>query len=249
MRFIIAHATDTRWEEGGTPDAELIARVGDLIGRLSQAGILERGEGLGPTSRGVRIRFRDGALDVTPGPFTGAHELAAALSIVRTHTLDEAMAWATALADAVGDIDVDIRPVNEPWDIGLVPKPDGHDTTRYMIVRKADASTEAGTPPTPDAREALAHLIDETTRTGTHLLTETLRPSARGRRYLNTSNGISVYDGPFAESKELLGGFVIITAPSLDATDGWARDYIAAVGARQVDVLEVESTSALSDQL
>ena len=239
MRFIIAHATDARWEHGAIPEADLIDRVGQLIGRLSSAGIFERGEGLGPTSRGVRVRFRGHDREVVPGPFEGSHELPASLSILRTHTLDEAVAWAARQAAALGDIDVDIRPVNEPWDIGLLPKPDGCDTTRYMVVRKADSATEAGVAPTPDRRSALAHLIDETTRTGMHVLTETIAPSARGRRYLNTSNGISVYDGPFAESKELLGGFTIITADDLDAVDPWVRDYIAAVGAQQVDVLEL----------
>lgn len=239
MRYIIAHKAEPRWEQGERPDDDLIARVGEMIGRLSAAGVLEAGEGLGPTSKGVRLRFRAGTREVVPGPFEGVHELPASLSIVRTHTLDDAVAWAAAQAAALGDIDVDIRPVNEPWDIGLVAKPDGLDTTRYMVVRKADAATEAGLEPTPTQRTALAALIDATTRAGTHVVTERVGPSARGRRYLNTSHGIGVYDGPFAESKELLGGFVIVTGASLDDVDRWVRDYIAAVGPREVDVLEL----------
>ena len=70
-----------------------------------------------------------------------------------------------------------------------------------------------------------------------------MRPSARGRRYLNTSNGISVFDGPFVESKELLGGYVIVNAASIDEVDRMARDYIAAVGPHEVDVLELAQKS------
>ena len=53
------------------------------------------------------------------------------------------------------------------------------------------------------------------------------------------SNGISVFDGPFVETKELLAGYVVVTAASLDEVDRMARDYIAAVGPHEVDVLEL----------
>jgi hypothetical protein len=240
MRFIIMHKTDERFENGARPDAETIARVGRMIGALSRAGALEAGEGLGPSSKGVRLRFRGGASQVMPGPFVGEHELPAAFSIIRTRTLDEAIEWATAEAAALGDTELDIRPVNEPWDIGIGQKPADLDTSRYMVLRKATASTEAGVALSPAKSTSLTRLIEETTRAGVHVTTETMRPSARGRRYLNTSNGISVFDGPFVESKELLGGYVIISAASLDEVDRWAREYIAAVGPREVDVLELE---------
>jgi len=239
VRFIIMHKTDAHSESGGHPDAELIARVGRMIGALSRARALETGEGLGPSSKGVRLRFAGGAREIIPGPFTGQNELPAAFSILRTRTLDDAVEWATAEAAVLGDVELDIRPVNEPWDIGITAKPADLDTCRYMVLRKASASTESGVELPPSRRAALLRLVEETTRTGMHLARETMRPSARGRRYLNTSNGISVFDGPFVESKELLGGYVVVTAASIDEADRMARDYIAAVGAREVDVLEL----------
>lgn len=239
MRFMIAHKADDKSEQGIAPDRDLVARVGQMIGRMSRAKVLEAGEGLGPSSRGVRVRFRGGRREVVPGPFTGGHELPATLSMLRTHTLDEAVDWAAAQADALGDIDVDIRPVVEPWDLGFNEKPAGLDTTRYMVVRKADAATEAGVEPEPQRRAAFAALIEASAQAGTHIATETVRPSAKGRRYLNTSDGINVYDGPFIESKELLGGYVIVTGESLDAVDHWVREYIDAVGPREVDLLQL----------
>ena len=136
-------------------------------------------------------------------------------------------------------MELDIRPVSEPWDIGITSKPADLDTCRYMVVRKASPSTEAGVELPGERRASLSRLIEEATRAGVHLATETIRPSARGRRYLNTSNGISVFDGPFVESKELLGGYVIVSAASIDDADRIARDYIAAVGPPEVDVLEL----------
>ena len=67
-----------------------------------------------------------------------------------------------------------------------------------------------------------------------------MRPGSRGRRYLNASSGISAFDGPFVESKELLGGYVIVSTPSMEDADRWAREYIRAVAAREVDLLELE---------
>ena len=65
--------------------------------------------------------------------------------------------------------------------------------------------------------------------------------SRRGRRYVNSRNGVSMFDGPFVESKELLSGFVIITADSLDEAGRWAERYLDVVETDQVDVLELES--------
>jgi hypothetical protein len=48
-----------------------------------------------------------------------------------------------------------------------------------------------------------------------------------------------VLDGPFAETKELLGGFVLIREESLQAAVGWASRYQSVVGAEQVEVRQV----------
>ena len=86
----------------------------------------------------------------------------------------------------------------------------------------------------------MARLIEETKRTGVHLATEALRPSARGRRYKNSRDGVSMVDGPFTESKELIAGYVILSAESLEDGARWATRYIAAVEADEVDLLELE---------
>ena len=82
-------------------------------------------------------------------------------------------------------------------------------------------------------------MIEETTQTGVHLATETMRPSVRGRRYKNSRNGVSVFDGPFIESKELIAGYVVVAAATLEEADRWARLYITAVEAEEVDVREL----------
>jgi hypothetical protein len=236
VRFMIMHKTNAHWEGGALPDPDLVARVGRLIGELAEAGILQAAEGLRPSSEGVRLRFAPEGRTVTPGPFVPGHELPAGFSIVRTGSVQEAVAWASRLAEAQGEGELDVRPVTEAWDIGMAPRPADVATRRYMVLRKATPATEAGVSPT--AGEA-SRLVEETTRTGVHLASETMRPSARGRRYKNAVGGVSFVDGPFLESKELIGGYVVVSADSLDGVDPWVRRYVEAVGAEEVDVREL----------
>ena len=240
MRFIIMHKTSAHWEAGAVPSQELIARVGTLIGELAKAQALLGAEGLRASSQGVRLTFSGGTRTVTNGPFDGNNELPAGFSLLRARSLEEAIEWATREATVLGDMEIDIRPVTEPWDIGMAPGPADISTRRYMVLRKATAAIEAGALPSPAQRTELARLIAETTRTGVHLVTETMRPSARGRRYKNSRNGVTMFDGPFTESKELIAGYVIVSADSLGDASRWAVRYIDAVEAGEVDVRELE---------
>jgi hypothetical protein len=216
----------------------LIGRVGTLLGQIAKAGVLLGAEGLRSSSEGVRVTFTAGKRTVTPGPFERGNELPAGFSIVRVESIEDAIEWATRQAEILGDGEVDIRPVTEPWDLGMRPRPDGA-ARRYMVLRKATPATEAGVTLSSAHKAELSRLVDETTRSGVHVVTETIRPSERGRRYKNSRDGISVVDGPFIESKELVGGYVVLSADSLDDACRWAESYIAVVEAEEVDVREL----------
>ena len=244
MRFIIMHKTNPRWEAGEVPSPQLIAKVGALLGDLAQKGVLESGEGLRASAQGVRLRFIEGTRTVTPGPFTGENELPAGFTILRTGLMDEAVEFASRQAAALGDVEIDVRPVTEAWDIGMAPKPDTVTTRRFMAVRKATAATEAGAAPTLAQRAALAGIEEDGRRKGMVLAAEGIRPSRLGRRYKNTSDGVRALDGPFTESKELIAGYVIVKADSLDDAGRMAERYRDVVEAGEVDVRELEDTAS-----
>ena len=239
-RYVIMHKTNAYYEGGGSPTPELVARVGSMIVDLIAKNAMLAGEGLRSSAEGVRVTFADGGRTVTPGPFTRGNELPAAFSIVRTATIDDAVEFAAEQARILDAAEMDIRPVTEPWDIGMAERPAAIDTRRYMVLRKATPETEAGAAPTPSQRGRLAQLIDDATRRGVHLASETLKPSRRGRRLTNSRNGVVMVDGPFAETKELIGGYVIVLAASLDEAAGWADRYIRVVDTDEVDVRELE---------
>lgn len=242
MRFIIMHKTNAHWEAGAVPSRELIARVGKLVGEMVNANVVLGAEGLRASSEGVRLKFSAGTRTISKGPFKGENELPAGFSILRVESLDEAIEWASRQASVLGDVEIDIRPVTEPWDIGMTSRPEQVTTRRYMALRKATAASEAGVTLSPTQRAELARLIGEAGQKGTHLATETMQPSARGRRYKNSHDGVSITDGPFTESKELIAGYVIVSAESLDDAGRWAELYINAVDADEVDVRLLEDS-------
>jgi hypothetical protein len=235
MRFIIMHKTNAHWESGAAPGPQLIARVGTLLGELARTGSLLGAEGLRASSQGVRLCVKAGNRTIVRGPFEGGNDLLAGFTIIRAPSLDDAIAWATQAAGST-DVDVDIRPVTEPWDIGIRPAPDAP-SRRYMILRKATVATEAGVassstpaasaqPPEPDMRVR-------------PVVTETMRRSSRGRRYKNSDSGVTAIDGPFAETKELIGGYIMVSADSLDDAGRLAERYLEVVEADEVDVREL----------
>jgi hypothetical protein len=246
VRFIIMHKTNADWEAGKVPSPELIARVGAMMGELAKRKVLQSGEGLRATAEGARLRASGGRATVRPGPFPGDNELPAGFTILRAKSLDEAVDWAATEAAVLGDVEIDIRPVTEAWDIGLVPKPERLETRRYMALRKATPATEAGVAPSPAQRAELARLMDEAGGKWVRLATETMRPSARGRRYKNSAAGVRVIDGPFTESKEMIAGYVIVELASLEDAGRMAARYMETVEADEVDVRELEDAARIS---
>ncbi|HJQ42236.1 MAG TPA: YciI family protein [Jatrophihabitantaceae bacterium] len=79
---------------------------------------------------------------------------------------------------------------------------------RYFTFIKTDESMPAGPPP-PALFEAIAKLGEEATKDGTMVMTGGLLPSANGALLTLENGTIDVIDGPFAETKELIGGFAL----------------------------------------
>lgn len=226
MRVITMHKTNPRDEAGILPPEpelqKLMEQMGALIGDIQQAGLFIDGDGLRPSSTGVRLTFRNGERTVQQGPFTGSNELIDRYMAVRVRTIDEAIDWATRFVGE-DDAEVDIRPFTEEWDLGGMPKPAHVTTTRYMIARKASARSEAG------EREAAGApgVLGDMTRAGVLLGTERIQPSAKGKRVFYKGGERKVIDGPFTESKELIGGYLIMRVNGLDDVWPWLDRFAA----------------------
>ena len=87
---------------------------------------------------------------------------------------------------------------------------------RFMILRKADAVTESGTLPGRDLLAAMGKYREDLMQAGVWRGGEGLLASVTGARLTFCGGRTSVTDGPFAESKELIAGFLVLDVASID---------------------------------
>ena len=96
--------------------------MGAFIGEHAKAGRFIDGAGPGGSKTRTRLTFRDGRGTVKHGPYRGEHELPAAMLPLKVRTRDEAIGWAERYGKILGDGEIELGKVNEPWDIGLMPR-------------------------------------------------------------------------------------------------------------------------------
>ena len=103
---------------------------------------------------------------------------------------------------------------------------------RYLALYKpADTKAlESGVPPSPEEMARMGQLIEEGFRSGVLLSTEGCQPSSKGARVRQAGGKVTVTDGPFTESKELIAGFAILRASSKEEAVQEARRFLAVAG-------------------
>lgn len=94
---------------------------------------------------------------------------------------------------------------------------------RFMVIVKADAESEAGILPSRRLLEEMTRYNEELVRAGVLLAGEGLQPSSKGARVRFAGDRRTIVDGPFAETKELVAGFWLIQAKSLDEAKEWVK--------------------------
>ena len=94
---------------------------------------------------------------------------------------------------------------------------------RVMVIVKASQDSEAGALPTPDYIEAMGAFNNELIAAGVMLDGGGLQSSAKGARVRLQNRKAVVTDGPFAETKELIGGYWIWQVKSLQDAIDWAK--------------------------
>ena len=94
---------------------------------------------------------------------------------------------------------------------------------RVMVIMKANQDTEAGVMPNEEILTAMGNYNEELVKAGVMLAGEGLHPSSKGKRIKFVSGKITVIDGPFTESKELIAGFWLWQVKSVQEAVEWAR--------------------------
>ena len=117
MRFIVMVKATKDSEAGVLPDEKILTEMGKFNEELVKAGVMLAGEGLQPSSKGVRVRFSGTKRTVIDGPFTETKELIAGFWLWQVKSKEEAIEWIKRAPFTDGD-EVEIRQVFEAADFG-----------------------------------------------------------------------------------------------------------------------------------
>jgi len=237
MRFLLMHKNDAHTEAGEKPTPELMAKMGAYIGEHVQRGTFLEGEGLGASSTRTRLTFKAGACTIKHGPYKGEREFPAAILMLCVRTREEAIGWAERYGKIVGDGEIELGPVNEPWDLGIGQKP--ADAPLRVLLLDKDTGARS-----TKQKADLTRLQTEMSKAG--VLVRAARLATQAKRLTFERGHLRVTDGPFAESKELIGGYAVLDLPSSDAAIAEAKRFAEILGGTlEIDLrtLEGEATT------
>jgi hypothetical protein len=220
MRFVILHQAGPSSEAG-------------LIPSPSRGVRLHQQASVAPYATSVRIRFTDAGPEAQP--CTGAQRIAG-LSIVEAESRQAAADWLREAAAGAAQAGFEIRETGCAGGLAGVDPSAAATKPRFLILVQADADTEAEAPSDPAKLAAMARRNDEGVSAGLLLAADGLRSTARGTRVRMGDGKTSVMDGPFAEAKELVAGFWLIQADSMDEAIAWVRCYPFAQARPEVEI-------------
>jgi len=107
---------------------------------------------------------------------------------------------------------------------------------RFLSIYKC---VERNTPPTKEEMDAMGKMIEEGIRSGKLVSTEGCLPAAMGARVRIDNGKISVTDGPFTESKEVIGGFAILNANSKEEAIEYVKDFLKHMGSGETEIRQI----------
>jgi hypothetical protein len=101
---------------------------------------------------------------------------------------------------------------------------------RYMMMIRLDPARALATDPDDRMAEAMGELLEEMTKAGVLLDTAGLRPIEEATRIRLSGGQQTVFDGPFTESKEVIGGYCLVQTRTKDEAVEWSSRFLATHG-------------------
>lgn len=139
MRVMVLIKASADSEAGVMPSEQLLAAMGKYNEELMNAGILLAGEGLHPSSKGVRVRFAGDKRIVIDGPFAETRELLAGFWMWRVQSMEEAIEWVKRCPMTDANEEIELRPVFEADDFGENFTPELREQEERLRARLTDA--------------------------------------------------------------------------------------------------------------
>jgi hypothetical protein len=121
---------------------------------------------------------------------------------------------------------------------------------RFMLLVKANKDSEAGVMPSEELLTEMGKFNEELANAGVMLAGEGLHPSSKGARVRFSGPERKVIDGPFTETKELIAGFWLIQAKSLEEAIEWVKRVPNPTGEEsEIEIRQVFEADDFGDQL
>lgn len=146
MRFIVVVKADKNSEAGVMPTKEMLTQMGTYNEELVKAGIMLAGEGLQPSSKGVRIKFSGDRRTVTEGPFPETNQLIAGFWLWQVKSKEEAIEWLKR-APFDGGTEIELRQIFELDDFGPELTPELRQRNLVCGPRRKSWRTPKNKPP------------------------------------------------------------------------------------------------------
>jgi len=107
----------------------------------------------------------------------------------------------------------------------------------YTLCNEEEAASAP--PPSPELYQEMGNFVEEATKAGVVVATGGIAPTSAGAKISLKEDQFSVIDGPFAEAKELVGGWALMECRDLDEAVEWAKRFLGVLGEGEVRVRPV----------
>ena len=120
---------------------------------------------------------------------------------------------------------------------------------RILGMLRADASSEAGAPPSKEMIERMGVFIEEVSKAGVMLASDGLHPSAKGKRVKLADGKFTIVDGPFTESKELVASYAMFQVKTMDEAVHWTKRFLEVLGKGECELRPVFEAEDFSQEV
>jgi len=114
---------------------------------------------------------------------------------------------------------------------------------RILGLLKADKDSEAGAPPSKELIERMGTFVEEITKAGVMLGSDGLHPTSKGKRVKLAKGKVTVIDGPFTESKELIASYALFQVDSMEEAVKWTTRFLEVLGQGECELRPIYEAS------
>jgi hypothetical protein len=120
---------------------------------------------------------------------------------------------------------------------------------RILGMLKADACSEAGAAPSKELIERMGRFVEEVAKAGVMLDSNGLHPSARGKRVRFADGKVTVIDGPFTESKELVASYALFQVKTMEEAVHWTKRFLEVLGKGECELRPIFEASDFPEEV